>query len=310
MAMGQSFLDAAKQGKTSGWLYLWGTMVMVIFLAWGFVPVAIFAVIYITLAQVGNATGDPEEQLDRFLDGPTLGAYLANHVPYLFWLFGLVLVMVLLHQRSVLSLVSSDRKIRFHRLIQGFGVWLLLLALQDGIGVLIQPQSYRFSFNLSQGFITLITFVLFILVFTPLQTTVEELFFRGYLLQGLGRLTYHPLVLSLLGGMLFALPHLANPEMERGPVWMGLQYGAIGVFWVLITLRDNRLELALGGHAANNLYIALVCNTPDSALQTPSLFLQVVPFAPQISLLMLLIMMGIAYGSFFSWRPVTGNGIH
>jgi membrane protease YdiL (CAAX protease family) len=37
------------------------------------------------------------------------------------------------------------------------------------------------------------------------------------------------------------------------------------------TLRDNTLEVALGTHAANNLYVALLVNFEGSALPTPAL---------------------------------------
>ncbi len=39
-----------------------------------------------------------------------------------------------------------------------------------------------------------------------------------------------------------------------------------------ITLRDGRLELALGLHAANNLFTGLFANTVVTVLPTPSMF--------------------------------------
>ena len=57
-------------------------------------------------------------------------------------------------------------------------------------------------------------FVLAALLLTPLQCAAEELVFRGYVLQGLGRLLRNPLVLVVLSGLLFAIPHLLNPEVD------------------------------------------------------------------------------------------------
>ena len=50
-------------------------------------------------------------------------------------------------------------------------------------------------------------------------------------------------------------------------------YLSIGAFFAFITLRDNSAELAIGAHAANNLYSALFANYTNSALQTESIFL-------------------------------------
>ncbi len=49
-------------------------------------------------------------------------------------------------------------------------------------------------------------------------------------------------------------------------------YFGIGVLLALVTLADDGLELALGAHAANNLYSALVANYTVSALPTESIF--------------------------------------
>jgi hypothetical protein len=68
------------------------------------------------------------------------------------------------------------------------------------------------------------------------------------------------------------LPHLANPEVRTDFVLMPAYYFGIGLLLALVTLRDNRLELAVGAHAANNLFSSLVANYVNSALPTPSVF--------------------------------------
>jgi hypothetical protein len=49
-------------------------------------------------------------------------------------------------------------------------------------------------------------------------------------------------------------------------------YIGVGLFLGIITLLDNSLELALGIHAATNIYGALFVTFKGSALQTPALF--------------------------------------
>ena len=71
----------------------------------------------------------------------------------------------------------------------------------------------------------------------------------------------------------FVLPHLANPEpWAYGPIPYVLSLLLFGAFVTLITLFDGGIELAVGYHALNNLFITLVSNTEVSAAPSPSLF--------------------------------------
>ena len=78
-----------------------------------------------------------------------------------------------------------------------------------------------------------------------------------------------PLIITSLG---FGLLHIANPEVDKlGPVIM-VYYIGTGLFLGIITLMDEGLELALGFHAANNLFTALLVTADWTALQTHSIF--------------------------------------
>ena len=116
-------------------------------------------------------------------------------------------------------------------------------------------------------------FAVVVLLLTPMQTTAEELLFRGYLLQATGHLGRNFWILALVNGFLFMVPHLGNPELAASAILLPLFYLSIGAFFAFITLRDNSAELAIGAHAANNLYSALFANYTNSALQTESIFL-------------------------------------
>ena len=73
--------------------------------------------------------------------------------------------------------------------------------------------------------------------------------------------------------VVFVLPHLLNPEpWAYGPVPYILSLLLFGAFVTVITLLDGGIELAVGYHALNNLFITLVSNTEVSAVQSPSMF--------------------------------------
>jgi membrane protease YdiL (CAAX protease family) len=147
----------------------------------------------------------------------------------------------------------------------------VLLALVQVVEFVIYPERAQSTFDPARW----LFFLPFVLVLTPIQTSAEEFLFRGYWLQGTGRLTRNFVVLCVVNGFLFALPHMVNPEVIANPdstLVLFLIYFITGGALALFTLLDNRLELALGAHAANNLFAGLVVNYADSPLTTPSFF--------------------------------------
>jgi hypothetical protein len=53
---------------------------------------------------------------------------------------------------------------------------------------------------------------------------------------------------------------------------MAANYFVIGMLLATAALRDGRLELAIGLHAVNNVFLALLANYEGSALGTESVF--------------------------------------
>jgi len=76
-----------------------------------------------------------------------------------------------------------------------------------------------------------------------------------------------------VSSLIFTAPHMLNPEVHQyGVLLMAANYFAIGMLLATATLRDGRLELAVGVHAVNNVLLALVANYEGSALATESIF--------------------------------------
>lgn len=93
-------------------------------------------------------------------------------------------------------------------------------------------------------------------------------------------------------------PHLLNPEVKRGAVLMAMYYFSFGALAAFLTLKDNRLELALGVHAANNLSLVFI-NTEDSVIPTPSIWTVKETGSPGVDLVVFLIQSAIFYYIFF-----------
>ena len=277
--MSQSYLEIAKQGKNAWWRYLLGILLIIFFWIIIGTIATLILVIPIVLLPLTPGTTDAytaQQQLQDFFQTRSVINYIIQNINFLFFALGIFLTVKLLHQRKFLTLVSAEAKINFRRFFVGFGAWFFILASITVISFILEPDNFEFAFKPSQWLILLPC----ALILTPIQTSTEELFFRGYLMQGLGLITKQPLILMFINGVLFMVPHLANPEVQRGAVWVALYFFAFGVFCSFITLKDNRLELALGVHGANNL-LHIFVTTKDSALPVPAIWFVKEPGNPQ-----------------------------
>jgi len=245
----ERYLDLARQGRNAWWRYALGVSTIAFFwLVLGYVP-------YLLL--VGAGLGDP------------LLEYLSVNFSIFMMLAGLVLTVKLIHRRPLLSLVTPEARLDGRRVWHGALVWTVIAAVIVVIEHLLFPDRYYLSFDPGRFFVSLAV----VLVLTPIQTTAEELVFRGYAMQGLGLLTRRPALIAVASSLVFTAPHLLNPEVhQHGVLIMAANYFVIGMLLATISLRDGRLELAVGLHAVNNVFLALIANYEGSALTTESIF--------------------------------------
>jgi len=221
--------------------------------------------------------------------------FVAINASILVLLAGVVAIARGLHGRSWRTLLSPAPRVDWVRMLQGAAAWMILAALFCAIESLLHPGRYAWNLDPHRW----LPFVAAALLLTPLQCAAEELVFRGYLMQAAGRLCRHPVVPALASSALFTWPHLHNPEVAAyGIAVMAANYFVMGLFLALITLRDGRLELAIGAHTGNNLLLVLFIHYEDSVFETPAVF-TTGPLDPVYSLLTLLLGGLLFYRWFF-----------
>jgi len=283
------YLKLARQGKNDWWRYLISfPAILVLWLSVGSVPV-ILLLAYVSM------DGDPATNFSGtgFVGVPVILEFLVTMSSFIPLLAANFLAVRLIHARPLKTLVTAADHIRWRRIFAGAGVWLLIAALLSVVESLLYPDRYVLTFQP-----IVLIFAVLALILIPIQTSAEEFFFRGYLLQWMGLRLKGKWLLSFLNGALFFLPHAANPEMATHSILIGLGYFAMGFFFTLITLQDQGIELALGVHAANNLFAGLFANYAVSALPSPSLF-TVKTLDPVYSLISLIVGMILFYVVFF-----------
>jgi len=193
-------------------------------------------------------------------------------IPFITVLLTVLLANRFLLHRSFLSLFTLRDKLDIKRILFSFTVWFAVMLVMLGLTILTSDQ---LSWNLNpQTFVGLALISLFLI---PLQTTCEEVLFRGYLLQLFGanfKKGWIPLVMT---GLVFGLLHGSNPEVAKIGNILMIYYISTGLFLGLIAIMDDGLELSMGYHAANNIFAALIVTNEWQAFQTDALFMDHTP---------------------------------
>ncbi|MEM7656282.1 MAG: type II CAAX endopeptidase family protein [Bacteroidota bacterium] len=258
-----AFFTNARAGKNGWFLYVIG--VALVFLA-NFVGTIPFSVV---AWNRGGGQLSPEAMLNPANLGlsPAVGFALMLF-PFAVGVVGIWFSIKFFHGRSFQTLTTPLATVNWSKILFSGGLWIGLTALAELAFVVINPDNYQWTFDAAAFFPVLLVALLLI----PLQTSMEEWLFRGYLMQGLGLWWKRPFIAMLVTSIAFGLMHWANPEIQAFGEEIILFYVSFGLLMGLTTLMDDSLELALGVHAANNLYGALLVTFPSSALQTPALF--------------------------------------
>ena len=258
------FIQNALKVKNNIWRYALGIFIIFIFTQIGSIPfvVAIFNKVGIE----GAANLDPAKMM-TILENSNL-TFFYTLLTFFVGFIGFLIVIKYLHNQSFVSVTTSRKSIDYKRVLTSFSVISLILFFYTISSFYALPDEYIIQFNLNDFLILLLIAVIFI----PIQTSLEEYVFRGYLMQGFGVLAKNKWVPLFLTSFLFGMLHYYNPEiMKLGSILL-VHYIATGFFLGIITLMDEGMELALGFHAGNNLIIALMVTSDWTVFQTSSIF--------------------------------------
>ena len=242
--------------------YVKGSLIFVFFHIIGQIPLSLYIISQSDIVDVHN-------QQDLFTNLPSNLTLFLVLLPFAVVLPFVYLVVTRLHNQSILSLITARNRVDYKKIFFSFILWGSISTIMVFFDYWMSPGDFIWNFKP----ITFLILFLISIVMIPLQTTLEEIIFRGYLLQGLGVLFKNRWMPLLTTSTLFGLLHLWNPEIDKLGIHLIWYYIGTGLFLGLITLMDDGLELALGFHAANNLVTALLVTASWTAFQTESLLI-------------------------------------
>ena len=257
------FIDQASSGKNNFFSYLTGTLIIL-----GLFLLGNSALFFYLNFQF------PNEPIDSWTQSKITASL--GKTELLFWLtfpfalvfFGLIFHINKVHGRTISSIFTGKEKFNWKRTFFSFGLVFGILALS----LVVQRffgHDLKFQFDINK-FLPLLVVSLIML---SIQTTCEEVIFRSYLLQGFKNRLRSNKAAVLISGIMFGAIHIGNPEIQAIGYHILIYYMAVGIFLGLITLFDNGMELAIGYHAANNIFAAIVVTNDWQAFQTDALFL-------------------------------------
>ncbi len=290
------FFEKANDGKNRWWRWLvtiGGAFAAIIA---GQIPLALF------LAQQAAVPGlDAQDfwgAIPADIDSNLLLAlFLFPFVLAFFVFWGLLRIV---HGKALTSVMTGRPRFDWGRALAGFLIWFAILSVS--IFAILPGESYVYQFDPAAFW----PLLLIALLMFPIQTTLEEVFFRGYLMQGFSLVVRNRIVPLILVTGIFVFLHMENPEFSSGHGMVAVEYVMISLLLGVVAVLDDGLELPCGIHAANNLFLAVILSTRGGTLETNALFetdLQtLLQYATPLSLVPYLICFAVLM-AIYRWRP-------
>ncbi len=258
------YIEQAFKGLHELWRYAIG--IIIIFFGWQVIGAGPLMLVLFAKAMESGDFPTDMPGISNLL-GSNLFLFLML-LTFVIGFLALYLTVKFLHQQSFLSLTTSRKKIDWKRVTFTFVLWAAISVIFIGLDIYLSPEDYVYNFQPGPFLVLL----LITLILIPIQTSFEEYFIRGYLMQGIGIAAKSRWVPLVGTSLIFGLLHIFNPEVAKIGYGVMVFYIGTGLFLGILTLMDEGLELALGFHAANNLTAALLVSADWTAFQTNSVY--------------------------------------
>ena len=186
------FIAQAFKVKHEFWRYLVGSIVIIIAATIGQLPLG-GAIFYQAMKDGVGMQNIDEKTMFSILE-PNLFLFLVL-LSSVAGMIALVLVVKYLHKQTVLSVTTARKKVDWKRIWFAFFFWGILSSGLVILDYYLSPENYAYNFQLERFAIL----ALIAIALIPIQTSLEEYLFRGYLMQGFGTLAknkWFPLIMT------------------------------------------------------------------------------------------------------------------
>lgn len=281
----------ARFGHTATWRIVLG-MVGITGLFFLASVLAVAGYFLIVAALGGVQTND----LNDLLAEP--GAILAVLLGFVGAHLGVVAFGPVLHKRGYLAFWGPTPAFRPRAFSMGILVVFAVLSTLTALSLLSASPTQQLTLPIWAAFL------LPALIALLLQTSAEELVFRGYLQPLLATRFQSPFIWFLIPAILFGAVHW-QPGIFGANAWLVVVAATlIGLITADVTARTGNISAAIGLHFANNAFGLLLIATPGP-LSGLGLYLNTTPptdiAATRIGLIANIAIFAIAYAIWLFW---------
>ena len=241
------------------WYYILGSFIIILFSTFGQIPLMFYLP-----SEIPNPDSNPMDILKGIPSNLRLFLLL---ISFAITVPGIWLTVTKLHDLPFISVITGRKKIDFERILYSFMIFGTAISSLVFLDYSLNPDDYQVNFKIKEFIILFIIAISLI----PIQISVEEIVFRGYLMQGFGNWFNSRFMALFLSSTVFGLLHFSNPEIDALGNKFIVQYITAGFILGIIALMDDGLELSLGLHAAQNLIGVLILTADWTVLQTESI---------------------------------------
>lgn len=265
-----AYVDFAQNGRNALWRIVLGVAVIAaVWLAGTFAIISAGAVA--VLASRGDWPADSDQIFDAAYQMVVHGGQIGTIVQLLsiasLWI-GVWLALKLVHKRSIFDLFGVERRLRWPDFMRGAVVTLIVGGIAMPIGLMIDPTFERSDISLSSWLVAALPLVLACF----LQSSAEELLFRGYFHQALAARFVSPLIWVLLPTGLFTLLHWDSGVSTAMNMAALLVIFAFSLSMTVLLIASGNLAAAMGAHLGNNIG-AIMLFSSQPHLGSAALFL-------------------------------------
>ena len=254
------FLDLAKSGRNSKTRWIFGTIIILI----GFLIIGSLPSVFICSDEIAGFDCSDLNLTNIYDAPPIILEYILVHWSFIIGIISIFITSRFVHKRGLTQIITHRITIDYDRVFYGMKIGLIIFTIDLILAFFLGAKPILNEFSAPEY----ITFFLFAIILTPIQASAEEIFFRGYILQGTSLITDSNIKLAIINGILFTLWHIGNPEFINAISF----YFFFGIITTFITIKDNGIELAMGLHAINNLFVFLIISPAIDPLAGLSLF--------------------------------------
>jgi len=260
------FLEQGTKLQNKFWKYLLGSLLIFVGLSIG--QILISLIVFLTASV--NLT-----KLPNTANG-SLGALSPNIVLLLFLivytaaLTAIYFVSRYLHNQTWQSLITSRTEIDWRRIFFSFGLCTTFSIVFYCFLIYFWPDEQVFIFKP----LAFAIYFIIIICLSFLRAFTEQVVYCGYLMQGFANLSANRWFPMIMVAVISSLVYITHPEIgAKGYITMFFFQLIYALFFCVLTLMDEGIELAIGFYTATLLITQCFWTSDDTAIKTASLFM-------------------------------------